>query len=278
MRNYFKNHRARLTIILFFVVFVGGYSFFFSSKLLYAAPITPKEEVTVPGRIVEYQPGRSYALISSEYSEKERRMELLLEISNSASDGVNEYYLSADLIGGNVRGLDIKEIYSTPIITVIRIGNLKPFEEMYFLFAPKTKKIEEVSEAETAVLTLNKYNIKYVDTIKDKTENEYQIDRLSSVILKYESQKTALEKRAESLAENKANLLAENAALASELSLLLPEERLRAEQKITSNNEAIAGFEEEIAERNESANRISAEIAEAEKRMGELQDRPKTGQ
>jgi hypothetical protein len=273
MKTYLKNHTAGLTIILFLLVFIGGYTFFFSSKVFVPPSLTSKENVTIPGQTTEYQEGRTYSLISSEYSEEDRCMELLLEVSNQTSDGVNEYYYSADLIGGKVQGIEIKEIYSTPIITVIRIENLKKFDEMLFLLAPKTKEMDKISSSETAVLTLNKYNIKPVETIKDKTEYEYQIDRLNVLIVKYENGKNVLKKRVDDLTKNKVALLEENEKLGEELSLLLPEERQSAEQKIEINIEAVTKIEDEIAERNASVKAMTERIGIAESLMRELQNK-----
>jgi hypothetical protein len=268
--GYVRNNKAKLTLIIFAAVIIGGYGFFFSSKQILSTPITKLDDVTQPGRAYAFSSERTYTLISASYSARQHKMEVLLDLKNESGDGINSYYYAQDVEGASEKATVTNEVYASQIITVLDIDGLPEFDEVYLLFAPQVAAFEDIKPKDTAMIVLNKYNVLPVDKIVEKTEPEFQVDRLAYLIEKHAKDKSQSEEKITSYANTATGLEEENRQLEADSIFLLPDEKLESDQHISQNKSRIADLLDQTGKENEALAHTEEALASAKLMVADL--------
>lgn len=157
-------------LISFLFVFVLGYLIFFTSKL-WMPPDKASVPPTVIGKAVEANE-RRVTLISWTWDEEKREMEVILEITNTALDGVDTYRWSAmELNKGKIK---VKPIIEQESFVVLELSDIpKKFEEISLRMSIKSEDEIKVKEFENIRFYAVKESIKR-EKIKNLDERGYK--------------------------------------------------------------------------------------------------------
>jgi hypothetical protein len=226
---------------------------------------TIEEDVPTSGSVIEYMDNRNAVFISATYSHAQEMMEVSLQLINTSFDGVDTYYFVAAPKGVNLDALEVKEVFSDTLMTVIHIENIKTFTDKDVLelyFAPKFRPIEEMTDAETGTIILNKYNVRDGAIDLHKTKKQYLTERIDILILGYEN--TLIEQRAayEKLTIEIENAVKRNEEIKNNEAFMTPDEVIAAEEQIVNNLN-------NITERTKECDIIAEEIANLEQKIEE---------
>lgn len=258
------------TTIIVFICIILIYIFFFTSKWLLPANITSESSTPQIGKEIQFGNDREYNLISVAYSKEDQEMEIVMSLTNNSYDNVNEYYTAVNVLGGSSKKVEIKEIMNQSLLTVFRIENLKSFDEITFMLAPKIADINEVKDEDTAFIALNKYNITEVSHIKDKSKEEYMTDRLEMMIADFKSKIETEENKLDELNNKVKSLEKENEDYSKNEKFLTSEEQTEARIKIETNKQNIETTKTEIANQQKIINQLKVELEESENRLEAL--------
>jgi cell division protein FtsB len=240
--------------------------------------IADKENTTQIGATGEFSSGRSFALLSATYSEEQGLLEVVMQFTNLSGDGVNEYFWTLSMTNGGEKKTRIKEVLNDPLITVVQISGIKRLEEVTLLFAPKTyKSPDEIKDADTGEIILNRHNVRQGKIDAHRTKSEYLIDRLSGVKAALELKMTEAKKEIAALTEKTGNLRTELAALDSGKEFVTASELETIEKQKEENKSEIAKTSEEISLLQAEISDLRAQIAEAEGKVNELARNPVSG-
>jgi hypothetical protein len=268
-----SNSNARTTRI-FLLVLIIGYLFFFTSNATIPDKITSKEDTTKVGSVDEYMDGRTCELLSATYDKDQQTMEVIVHLTNSTYDGVDSYYIAETLNNGSNTNLVTNEVLDDPLMTVIRISNLKPhYREMKLMIAPKLASISKIKDSQTAFITLNKYNVKNAPIDLTKTKQDYLIERLQTVLDSYQKKFNSLMKEDNNLEEKIENATKQNEQLEKNKLYMSSKEIDDANNTISENEQTIKQLQDQrTATRNEMQS-YSNLIVKTKARLSDLQNK-----
>lgn len=251
---YQENQKSKRYIVIAIVIFVI-YVFFFTSKLIIPDPITDKNLVTKFGKETDFAENRTYTLISAQYSEEQKMMEVVLSLNNKNYDKIDDYFYAITSTGANTKKITINEIYNEELFTVIRLENVpKKYGEINLMFAPKTTSLEDVTDEQTGSIIINKYNISNVDNIDlNKTKSGYLKERLDGMI-------TSLENRLDKQQNRLDELKTKAAALQEDIDSFESDKKYMTNDEINNKQEIVLQNQTDIKE-------INAEISKQESKI-----------
>lgn len=263
------NRKTTKSTIISLIIVSLIYIFFFTSKFTLPNPITTKSETTKLGEKYSYSDNRSYTLLSCEYSKKNKELELVLDLENNSYDNVNGYYYAATVLGASNK-VEIEEVLNEQLLAVYRIKNLKDFDEVTFMLAPKIDDIDSVTDEDTAFITLNKYNVENVDYITSKDKEDYLLIRLEKGIENYEKKIKKLQKEIDELVEQKYSLISDNRELEGNKKYLTEDEITNAQNKQQENKNMIKDIEVNIKNKNYELEELTTKYNEAKLKIENL--------
>lgn len=268
---YHEKKKTRKPIYIVIGVLII-YAFFFTSKLTIPQPITDKSDVTIIGEEVEYGDNRGATLVSAEYSKEQEMMELVLNLKNDNYDNINDYYYALTAVNEKSDKIKIKEVFNEDLFTVIRLNGVKKnYREIEFLIAPKLADINEITDDQTAILTLNKYNVTSVSKIKtDKTKTDYLKERLMGMLQQLEARLAKQEDKLEKLEVKKAALGKEIADSEKEQKYMTAEEVQEIIERNQSNRDLIDETTDAIEKQKKKIEKTQAEIKDAKEKADAL--------
>lgn len=171
-KMYIKNKNKYL--ICFFLIFVIGYSLFFTSKIW--MPTKKGNMDTHIGEIIEKN-GHEVSILSWEYLEKNNEMEIYLYKNNKTADGIENFkYTALDKNKGDIKS---KTVYEDNELAVIHLINVpKRWKNISLRIDIKNNINKNTDNFETIKLYKLKENVKKVsdrNAFKFKSEKEYKI-------------------------------------------------------------------------------------------------------
>lgn len=259
---YKKDHSQKGIKIGTFVVILIFIAFF-TSNLYLPASMTTKENVTKINEANSFADDRSFTLLKSRYSKKQKLLEVMIEFKNDSFDGVDKYYYSLDLKGTSQKGIKVKPVVEENVVSVILVSGVKKFDEAELYFAPKKGNIENVKDQDTGEIVLNKYNLEYGTIDTTKTKNDYMIEKFDLSI-------SALQKKLEKKNDNVHSLESKAGGLNDEIDeynkneiYMTESEKEDAAQKISENETSIMELAEQIKNEKQEIKKLQNEISDA---------------
>lgn len=268
-----SDSNARTTRI-FLLVLIIGYLFFFTSNMTIPDKITSKEETTKINEVNEYMDGRSCQLLSATYDREQETMEVIVHLTNNTYDGIDSYYIAEKLNNGSTKNLVTREVLDDPLMTVIRISNLKPhYREMQLMLAPKLTSIDKVKDSQTAFITLNKYNVTQGTIDLNKTKQDYLAERLQTVLDSYQKEFNDLTRKDNDLEQQIENAKKQNEDLEKNKLYMSSKEIDNANNQIADNEQTINDLQQQrVTTRNQMLS-YSKLIAKTRARLNDIQNK-----
>ena len=255
--KFVKNKNRFLTI--FIIVFIAGYFLFFSSKVWY--PDSGNlVAATKPGTTKTWN-DRNVTLLSWDYAEDERMMEVQLEIVNTMLDGIDRYeYEVLDRDNGY---LTVEKVLESDDFVVLHIVNVESdWKELSLRMQfPDEQAVEhtQIDYSSECKMYANSKSITKVEQIPVLTAKEYQIARYQKHIDTYETQiaslKSTIKEKQEQITAGEADIL-----------------KLQ-EQEYYQTEEQKADTEQIIENARSTIKSLQTEITSAESEISELQER-----
>lgn len=266
--KYDKHKKLILgTIVAMLIILI----FFFSSNLLLPAKLVKPGEVTKIGTEYEFDYLRNFTVYEMSYSKSQQMIEVVMEFANENYDGIDDYYYALSLSGANSKGVRIDESVHDSLITVIRIYGVTSFDEAQLLFAPKYGRLEDATDAQTGIITMNKYNLRQVDKIdSDKSKVAYLIQRIDIIIEKLEKKVNKERDKLKALKAQIENLKNENIELEENKAYLTSDELATVDEKILKNKETINTTNEAIRQKKRKIEELQKELYETKSKKDEL--------
>ena len=268
-----SDSNARTTRV-FLLVLIIGYLFFFTSNMTIPDKITSKEETTKINEVNEYMDGRSCQLLSATYDREQETMEVIVHLTNNTYDGVDSYYIAEKLNNGSTKNLVTKEVLDDPLMTVIRISNLKPhYREMQLMLAPKLTSINKVKDSQTAFITLNKYNVTQGTIDLNKTKQDYLAERLQNVLDSYQKEFNNLTRKDNDLEQQIENAAKQNEDLEKNKLYMSSKEIDNANSQIADNEQTIKDLQQQRTDTRNQMLSYSKLIAKTRARLNDIQNK-----
>lgn len=268
-----SDSNARTTRV-FLLVLIIGYLFFFTSNMTIPDKITSKEETTKINEVNEYMDGRTCQLLSATYDREQETMEVIVHLTNNTYDGVDSYYIAEKLNNGSTKNLVTKEVLDDPLMTVIRISNLKPhYREMQLMLAPKLTSINKVKDSQTAFITLNKYNVTQGTIDLNKTKQDYLAERLQNVLDSYQKEFNNLSRKDNDLEQQIENATKQNEDLEKNKLYMSSKEIDNANSQITDNEQTIKDLQQQRTDTRNQMLSYSKLIAKTRARLNDIQNK-----
>lgn len=268
-----SDSNARTTRV-FLLVLIIGYLFFFTSNMTIPDKITSKEETTKINEVNEYMDGRTCQLLSATYDREQETMEVIVHLTNNTYDGVDSYYIAEKLNNGSTKNLVTKEVLDDPLMTVIRISNLKPhYREMQLMLAPKLTSINKVKDSQTAFITLNKYNVTQGTIDLNKTKQDYLAERLQNVLDSYQKEFNNLTRKDNDLEQQIENATKQNEDLEKNKLYMSSKEIDNANSQIADNEQTIKDLQQQRTDTRNQMLSYSKLIAKTRARLNDIQNK-----
>lgn len=268
-----SDSNARTTRV-FLLVLIIGYLFFFTSNMTIPDKITSKEETTKINEVNEYMDGRSCQLLSATYDREQETMEVIVHLTNNTYDGVDSYYIAEKLNNGSTKNLVTKEVLDDPLMTVIRISNLKPhYREMQLMLAPKLTSVDKVKDSQTAFITLNKYNVTQGTIDLNKTKQDYLAERLQNVLDSYQKEFNNLTRKDNDLEQQIENATKQNEDLEKNKLYMSSKEIDNANSQIADNEQTIKDLQQQRTDTRNQMLSYSKLIAKTRARLNDIQNK-----
>jgi hypothetical protein len=245
------------------------YSAFFSSRFWMPSSIVLEEDVPQPGSVMDYMDGRQATFLSATFSPSQSLLEVAIQLSNTSLDGVDTYYFVAVAEGSDTENPEVHEVFSDWLMTILRI-DVDNFEEIKLYFAPKIAPLEDITDAQTGIITLNNFNVKEGKVNVNKTETEYFRERIDVIVAGYKSDLEERQKAYTKLSDEINTLTEMNSKLREEEGLMTQEEIVATEEQIVDNVNAITEKTKKRDEEGQAILDIEQKITEAEAVKGNL--------
>lgn len=243
-----RYNRYMTIMIIFFVV---GYGFFFTSKFWCDDTGDLKSATRISS--VRNWEDRSVQLLSWNYSERQQEMEVQVMIDNQSYDGINTYDISA--LEKTKGFLNTEVIINEDGFYVVRITDIpKKWNQISFRINLPN------DNSSTCKLYTNKEEVAYVDTIEDKTYNQYMNERLDSVIDTYYAM---IENLQDDISEQ--NTLIENCN--ADIEKLQAEKEFQTPKQIEKTDRQIADAKNTIATAQTAISSDNSNIEEYKERI-----------
>lgn len=167
-------------LVSFLIIFFSGYLIFFTSKLW--LPNTYNDVTVTPlGEEIEVQ-NRKIRIDKWAYSPESREMEIILEIENLSSDGINEYKFT--LFDRGTGAQEIRQTINTTDFIVLRATLSRRWSELSFRISAK----DPADELSTMKFYTTKKSIEIEEPLQEKTPEAYRREICDIRIRKIESE------------------------------------------------------------------------------------------
>lgn len=247
-----KSKRGTLMFKFFIFLFIGGYLFFFTSKL-WMPTAGDATMLTKIGTSINWN-DREIKLLRWQYAPDQKLMEVELSVNNKKFDGINSYKYEAVESSGTV--LKTKVIIEDPDWIIVQIeGVSKKFSEVSF----RIMTTEEEANVETLKLYTNTNDVSRVDKLEVKTRNGYLVTRYEEEIVNYQND---IEDLTTQISENKSQIK----EIKKEISRLQSKKDYETEEEITETNTL-------INEARSSMKNLQSKNADNETQISEYQER-----
>jgi hypothetical protein len=178
-----KNKWNELYFGIIIFLFIAGYTFFFTSSY-WMPQSSDAKAFTHLGEAQEWE-AREVSVIRWDYSEEQELMEVELDITNKAYDGINKYKYSAITKSGEQ--LEVKAVVEEDNWVILHLSNVpERFREISLRMD-----MDDYSD-DTLKLYTNVNKVSKVSKIEEKSVQEYKL-------LKLENQKKLCEKEIKAL-------------------------------------------------------------------------------
>lgn len=248
-------------LIAFFVL---GYIFFFSSNRW--MPVTSSANAYTPlGQEIVWN-GKKVSVIRWDYCENSRKMEVELDIRNTAFDGQNTYDFSVVVRGGGEATVD-------PVIEeadwiIVQINDVPERWSEILLSVDQ----ENYNDTTSGVLKLftNVNDVNRVNRIKKKDWNGYRRNRFETQIVSYQQQIKVNMKEIEKLQKEKQHIFTEITRLSNAKKYQTQEEQEETDQSITDAQKEAAGKDASVMQLQEENEELKEKIDLQQKQMEEV--------
>ena len=234
-------------LVSFLIIFFSGYLIFFTSKLW--LPNTYNDVTVTPlGEEIEVQ-NRKIRIDKWAYSPESREMEIILEIENLSSDGINEYKFT--LFDRGTGAQEIRQTINTADFIVLRANLSRRWSELSFRISAK----DPADELSTMKFYTTKKSIEIEEHLQEKSPKAYRREICDIRIRKIESEIAAKSEEIEKQRQimNNAKEAAENLIEKAEYKTYVErEESLQNAEKLmqerASAQSSMETLQEEIAQ------------------------------
>lgn len=239
-------------LIIFLIVFIGGYAIFFTSPL-YMPLDKSNYRITALNSPNTLDEQHIFTIVRWQYSEEQKRMEVELDIENTAYDGMIDYNIQVRTDPSS-RPTVTKIINDTSWL-ILQIDNISDDFQIISLQISLQNDINTILKLYT-----NPEAVERVDKLEVLSRTEYQINRLERNITLYQQE---IEEFNNQIADRKnkiANIEAQNKELAESRPFRTESEIQQIDNQIKQNESLIENEDKAIEE-------INAEILENKNRI-----------
>jgi hypothetical protein len=192
-------------LIMFIVIFVGGYTIFFTSPL-YMPTDFSEYKITELNKPQQLDNNHSFTISRWQYSEEQQRMEIELDIQNTAYDGIKSYTY-------NVRTdpssrTTVTRIIEDSSLVILQIDNVSSNFKILSLQISLPNDNDNILKLYT-----NPKSVEQADNIQILSRMEYQIQRLQRNIVSYQDTISQLENEIATKKVKISNIEAQNKEL-----------------------------------------------------------------
>ena len=264
INQWIRSYGETLYFVSVFVLFIAGYLFFFTSN--YWMPVSSSATAfTEVGRELSWN-GKGVTLIRWDYCEKDRVMEVELDIRNLAYDGQNRYQFSAKSRGG-------KQITVTPIIEdedwiILHLEDVPKRWSEILLWMDQREYTDQTAGALKLFTNIN--DVKQVDQIEIKDWTGYRKQRFENQITLYQDQ---IAEYQQEIADNQNKIQeieAEITRLSGTKKYQTMDEQAQTDQSIETARKEIAKKEQEILDTQGEVNQLTEKVSLIQKQMEEV--------
>ena len=251
-----KRHHKNAFALIFLIVFFGGYTFFFTSKL-WMPTAGDASRLTKLGQDIFWN-DRTIRIIRWDYAEKQHTMEVELDISNSSFDGIESYrYTALETNEG--------ELPVTPIIEEMDWVILQ-IQDVPQKFAEISLRIEMPSDETAGMVRLytNRNDVSHVNNLEVKDKAEYLAMRYENEI---EGYKQNIEDFGDTIQKSEDRIR----AIKKEIEQLKQKEEYQTDEQIKETEEIIGNAENKILEEESDIAVYQSNIEELYERIENLE-------
>ena len=250
-----KSSGINLKFIIPIGIILCGYLFFFTSR--WWMPVGSNVSYHTALGTTQNWNDREITLIRWDYCEKDRSMEIELDIQNHSFDGINTYVASAADI--NEGYIDIEKIVEEPDWVIIKLSNLPKRWSEISLRLGMSEEDNDPCKVYTNIVKVNQ-----VDKLGKNSISEYRIQRFNIEIENYNQEISQKEQNIEKIKKTNENIQ-------QEILRLEENKKYETEQQIASTDEVINSARTQLNLNNESITENEKDITEIEQRIGKIQ-------
>lgn len=254
MSHKISEHKTIL-LLLFISVFLGGYFLFFTSNIWYPDSSNVVAATRINHTITWDQ--REVTLLSWDYSEQQRLMEVQFEVQNRSLDGINNY--SYEVMDRDHGYLQVKPVVETDDFVVLHIQNIDPnWKELSLRL--------NLSDSDTSELKLytNSEAVTRISDIPTRTLNEYQVMRFENRISGYNELIAELEDQIQ-------ELQIDISRQEKDIRELQGQEEFQTDAQIKETEQIISSAETNISNSENQISDLEDQIQEYEERIENTQ-------
>lgn len=248
---------SQLFMKVFLTVFVVGYVFFLSSSLWF--PTQDLISASGIGKTYTWE-DRSFTLLSWEYSESQKMMEIWIDVNNASKDLTSGYTASA--LERKKGTQDTEFVINSEDFIVIRINNI---DKHWAEISLRISILEEDDSTDYLKLYTNKKEISRTENIPDKTVNEYYLEKIQGNIQILESE---IKKIENTISENSGQIEAYQARITG----LEGEKEYQTEAEIAETDALITQIKNDISSLRSANEGCNEEIVEYRERISKLEE------
>lgn len=253
-----KKHTMKFVLLGVLTV----YLLFFVSNFVIPHPVS--SAYTVMGETYSYAADRSVTVYEAIYDKDAQLFEVTMELSNNSYDNVNDYYFFLVPEGRyTYTNVTVETVMHDSMVTVLRVPNLRRFDEASLVFAPKlSEDLNEIPDDAVGTLVFNRNNISYDTIDQERSRSEYITFRLQANVEVKQEEVKAAETKLSELENKRAALEKEIQDLQENMDLYTSSEQESILNKIEGNGEVILEVDEEIEKQKKEVQYLKAEYEE----------------
>ncbi len=264
MKQWISRYYRSFYFMFVIFLFVVGYLFFFTSN--YWMPVTSSATAyTAMGRELSWN-GKGITLTRWDYCEKDRVMEVEIDIRNLVYDGQNQYQFSAQSRGG-------KQITVDPIIEdedwiILHLVDIPDRWSEILLWMDQKEYSDQTAGALKLFTNINDVN--RVDGIETKDWTGYRKQRFENQIILYKDQMAEYQQEITGNQGKIQEIEREILRLNGTKKYQTVDEQTQTDQSIESARKEIAKKEQEILDTQEKINQLTEKVSLIQKQMEEV--------
>lgn len=239
-------------LILFIIIFFGGYMFFFTSPLFMPTDFS-EYKITELNKQQQLDENHAFTIVRWQYSESQKKMEVELDVENTAYDGIKSYTYNVRTDPSSRP--TVTRIIEDSSLVILQIDNISKFKII-------SLQVSLPNDNNTVLkLYTNPKSVEKTDNLQILSRTEYQIQRLSRNINFYRDTISQLENEISDKETKIINIKTQNKELMDSRAFKTTTEVKEIDNQIQENNALIESeekiIEEKITEKLEYENKIS---------------------